>query len=179
MTSRTNGPVRGQHLGGTADVTPSPLEQRRQLAVQRYLAGDLIETICHEMGCSKSWLYKWKQRYQATDPTWAQEHSRRPQTTPTQTPESIEAEILQLRQTLSLDGTTPVSARVIQEHLSPHPNAALPALRTIYRLLNRQSKTGVAHAVSSSRVGALASRVGQLQAPSPQEATGAPRHMSR
>src|SRR5215467_2077141 len=147
MTSRTNGSLRGQHLGGTADVRPSPLEQRRQLAVQRYLAGDLIETICHEMGCSKSWLYKWKQRYQATDPTWAQEHSRRPQTTPTQTPESIAAEILRLRQTLSPDGTPTVSARVIQEHLSPHPNAALPALRTIYRILKRQSKTDVAHAV--------------------------------
>ena len=179
MTSRTNGSLRGQHLGGTADVRPSPLEQRRQLAVQRYLAGDLIETICHEMGCSKSWLYKWKQRYQATDPTWAQEHSRRPQTTPTQTPESIAAEILRLRQTLSPDGTPTVSARVIQEHLSPHPNAALPALRTIYRILKRQSKTDVAHAVASSRVGALAPRVGQLQAPNHQEANRAPRHKSR
>jgi hypothetical protein len=62
MTSRTHGPVRGQYLGGTADVTPSPLAQRRQRAVQRSLAGDLIGTICYEMGCSKSWLYKWKQR---------------------------------------------------------------------------------------------------------------------
>jgi hypothetical protein len=57
MTSSTNGPVGRQHRDGTADVTPSPLEQRRHLAVQRYLAGDLIETICQEMGCSKSWLY--------------------------------------------------------------------------------------------------------------------------
>jgi transposase-like protein len=179
MTSRTNGPVRGQHLGGTDDVTPSPLEQRRHLAVQRYLAGDLIETICQEMGCSKSWLYKWKQRYQATDPTWVQERSRRPQTTPTQTPESIATEIRQLRQTLSADGTTTVSARVIQEHLSLHPTTALPALRTIYRILKRQSKKGAAHSVSSSRVDALAFRVGQLQAPSQHEANGAPRHMSR
>jgi transposase-like protein len=147
--------------------------------VQRYLAGDLIETICQEMGCAKSWLYKWKQRYQATDPTWAQAHSRRPQTTPTRTPESIAAAILQLRQTLSADGTTPVSARVIQEHLRLHLGAALPARRTIYRILKRQSKQGAAHAIASSRVGTLACRVGQWQAPSPQEAHGAPRHKSR
>jgi len=179
MTSRTNSSVEGQHLGGTADVTSSPLEQRRQLAVQRYLAGDLIETICQEMGCSKSWLYKWKQRYQATDPTWAQEHSRRPQTTPTRTPESIAAAILQLRQTLSADGTTPVSARVIQEHLSLHPGTALPSRRTIYRILKRQAKPGAAPAIALSWGGALACRVGQLQAPRPQEANGAPRHKSR
>ena len=103
MTSRTNRHLGGQHLGGTEDVTPSTLAQRRQLAVQRYLDGDLIETICHEMGCAKSWLYKWKNRSQATDPTWAQEHSRRPETTPTKTPEGIEAAIIQLRQTLSPD----------------------------------------------------------------------------
>jgi transposase len=41
----------------------NPQERRRQQAVARYLAGDPIETICHEMRCSKSWLYKWKNRY--------------------------------------------------------------------------------------------------------------------
>jgi transposase-like protein len=36
---------------------------RRPDAIERYLAGDPIETICREMGCSKSWLYKWTNRY--------------------------------------------------------------------------------------------------------------------
>ncbi len=49
----------------------NPQEQRRHQAVARYLAGDPIETICHEMRCSKSWLYKWKNRYQPDDPGWA------------------------------------------------------------------------------------------------------------
>ncbi len=149
MTSRTNRHLEGRYLDGTADGTPSTLEQRRQLAVQRYLDGDLIETICHEMGCAKSWLYKWKHRYQATDPTWAQEHSRRPETTPTKTPEGIESAIIQLRQTLSPDGAETVSARVIQAHLSPHPSASLPSLRTIYRILNRQPKKGASQSVTS------------------------------
>lgn len=149
MTSRTNRHLGGQHLDGTDDVTPSTLEQRRQLAVQRYLDGDLIETICHEMGCAKSWLYKWKNRYQATEPTWAQEHSRRPETTPTKIPEGIESAILQLRQTLSPDGAEIVSARVIQAHLSHHPSASLPSLRTIYRILKRQPKKGASQTVTS------------------------------
>ena len=149
MTSRTNRHLGGQHLGGIDDVTPSTLEQRRQLAVQRYLDGDLLETICHEMGCAKSWLYKWKNRYQATDPTWAQEHSRRPETPPTKTPEGIESAIIRLRQTLSPDGAEMVSARVIQAHLSHHPSASLPSLRTIYRILNRQPKKGASQSVTS------------------------------
>ena len=149
MTSRTNRHLGGQHLDGTDDVTPSTLEQRRQLAVQRYLDGDLIETICHEMGCAKSWLYKWKNRYQATEPTWAQEHSRRPETTPTKTPEGIESAILQLRQTLPPDGAETVSARVIQAHLSHHPSLSLPSLRTIYRILKRQPKKGASQTVTS------------------------------
>jgi len=132
----------GQNLGGTDEVTPSNLEQRRQLAVQRYLDGDLIETICHEMGCAKSWLYKWKNRYQATEPTWSQERSRRPATTPAKTPEAIEAEIVALRQALSPDGSETVSARVIRDHLRHHPIASLPSLRTIYRILNRQTTEG-------------------------------------
>ena len=149
MTLRTNRLLEGQHMDGTADGTPSTLEQRRQLAVQRYLDGDRIETICHEMGCAKSWLYKWKNRYQATEPTWAQEHSRRPETTPTKTPEGIESAILQLRQTLSPDGSATVSARVIQAHLSHHLSASLPSLRTISRILNRQPKKGASQSVTS------------------------------
>jgi hypothetical protein len=142
MTSRTNSHLGGQNLGDTDEVTPSNLEQRRQLAVQRSLDGDRMETLCHERGCAKSWLYPWKNRYQATEPTWSQEHSRRPETPPTKTPEGIEAEIIQLRQTLAPDGAETVSARVIQDHLSHHPIASIPALRTIYHMLNRQPKTG-------------------------------------
>ena len=149
MTSRTNSHLGGQNLSGRDAVTPSNLEQRRQLAVQRYLDGDRIETICREMGCAKSWLYKWKKRYQATEPTWAQEHSRRPETTPPKTPEGIEVTIIQLRQTLSPDGAETVSARVIQDHLSHHPIASIPSLRTIYHILNRQPKKGASQSVKS------------------------------
>ena len=142
MTSRTNRHAEGRNQGGTGAAASSDLEHRRQLAVARYLDGDPIEVICQEMGCAKSWLYKWKKRYQATDLAWSQERSRRPATTPAKTPEAIEAEIVALRQALSPDGSETVSARVIRDHVRHHPLASRPSLRTIYRILNRQTTEG-------------------------------------
>src|SRR6516164_5720799 len=142
MTSRTNCHTEGRNLSSPDAGASSDLQHRRQLAVERYLDGDPIEVICQEMGCAKSWLYKWKNRYQAAEPTWSQERSRRPKTTPARTPEAVEAEITRLRQTLSPDGSEPVSARVIRDHLCQHPIAAIPSLRTIYRILNRQTQEG-------------------------------------
>jgi len=142
MTSRTNRHSVGRNQGGSGEVAPADLEYRRQLAVKRYLDGDPIERICQEMGCAKSWLYKWKQRYQAAEPTWSQELSRRPKTTPAKTPEAIEAAIIDLRRTLSPEGSEPASARGIRDHLCQHPIASLPSLRTISRILNRQRQEG-------------------------------------
>jgi transposase-like protein len=140
MTSRTNRHAEGRNQGGAGEVAPADLESRRQLAVQRYLDGDRIEQICREMGCSKSWLYKWKNRYQAAEPTWSQERSRRPKTTPAKTSGAIEAALIALRQTLAPDGSAPVSARGIRDHLRHHTTGSIPSLRTIYRILNRQTK---------------------------------------
>ena len=140
MTSRTNRHAEGRNQSGTGAAAAADLEYRRQLAVARYLDGDPIEVICQEMGCAKSWLYKWKKRYQAANSTWSQERSRRPKTTPRKTPEAIEVALIALRQTVSPDGSATVSARVIRDHLRHHATASLPSLRTIYRILNRQTK---------------------------------------
>jgi len=77
----------------------SALDLRRQDAVERSLAGDPIEAICRELGCSTRWLSKWKKRYKATEPDWFQERSRRPGTTPSTTPEAVERDIVRLRDT--------------------------------------------------------------------------------
>ena len=113
MTSRTNRHAEGRNQGGTRAAAFSDLEHRRQLAVARYLDGDPIAVICQEMGCAKSWLYKWKKRYRAAESTWSQERSRRPKTTPSKTPEAIAAALIALRQTLSPDGSATVSGRYV------------------------------------------------------------------
>ncbi len=150
MTSRTNRhSERGNQKGGTRP-SPSALQRRRQEALERYIKGDPIEVICQEMGCSKSWLYKWKKRHQFTESNWVQEHSRRPETTPTKTPDTVSTEIVRLRQDLSSDGSSPASAEVIREHLRQHGSNRVPSRRTIYRILNRQAKKEVnAHSLQS------------------------------
>jgi transposase-like protein len=76
MTSRTNSHMAEHNQQGETRPSPSALQQRRREVLERYLAGDPIAVICRELGCAKSWLYKWKKRYQATEPEWFQEHSR-------------------------------------------------------------------------------------------------------
>src|SRR6266516_3529019 len=145
MTSRTNHHLARQDQIGNMPAPLSALPLRRQDAVKRYLAGDPIEAICRELGCSKSWLYKWKTRYEAPEPTWSQERSRRPRTTPTKTPAAVEMAIVRLREILSPG----VSAQVIRDHLSRHQGESIPSRRTIARILKRHAKEVPAHALIS------------------------------
>lgn len=139
MTSRTNRQTKGQQQQEDTRTSPSALHQRRQEVLERYLAGEPIAMICQQLGCAKSWLYKWKKRYQVTEPAWFQEHSRRPETTPTKTPEALAAEIVRLHQTLAPDGSGTVSADGIRDHLRQRRVESIPSRRTIYRILNRQT----------------------------------------
>lgn len=113
--------------------------QRRERAIDRYLAGDPIEDICRELACSKSWLYTWRDRYLATDPSWTEERSRSPRTTPTKTPQRIEQVVVALRHTLAQHGKG-CGAASIQQALEQQGRAPLPSQRTIYRILHRYAK---------------------------------------
>ena len=79
-------------------------EQRRKQAMARYLADDKIDDICQQMACSKSWLYKWKARYQPGDPTWAEDLSRKPKTLAAKTSDRIEQAVVEIRQSLARNG---------------------------------------------------------------------------
>ncbi len=149
MTSRTNrhSPERNQR--GETRTVPSALQRRRQEALERSLAGDPIAVICREMGCAKSWLSQWKHRSQVTEPAWFQEHARRPETTPTTTPEALEADIVRLRHTWSPDGSGTVSAGVMRDHLRHHRVESMPSRRTISRMLNRQAQEVNSHSFTS------------------------------
>lgn len=111
-------------------------EQRRKQAIARYLANDKIEDIWQAIGGSKSWLYKWRNRYQADDPHWAKELTRRPRTTPATTPKTIEQAVVSLRRALCRRGQG-CSAAAIQQGLAQHGLEPVPSQRTIYRILHR------------------------------------------
>src|SRR5438093_1580799 len=114
-------------------------EQRRQRAIDRYLAGDPIEDICRELACSKSWLYPWRDRSLAADPSWSAARSRRPRTTPTKTPQRLAQVVVALRQTLAQQGTD-WGAAAIQQALAQHGREPVPSQRTMYRILHRSAK---------------------------------------
>ena len=109
---------------------------RRQRASARYLDGDPIETLCREMGCSKSWLYKWKNRYQPDDPSWHQARSRRPARQTTQTSALVEQAIRETRLRLEQRGL-PAGAAAIQVVLRQQGLEPVPSASTIYRILRR------------------------------------------
>lgn len=117
-------------------------EQRRQRASDRYLAGDPIEDICRALACSKSWLYTWRERYLATDPSWSAALSRRPRTTPTPTPQRIAQVVVALRQTLAQHGHGG-GAAAIQQALVQQGIEPVPSQRTMSRILHRYAKEGI------------------------------------
>ena len=114
-------------------------EHRRHQAVARYLAGEKIAAICRDLACSKSWLSKWKARYQTDDPGWATRHSTHPRHKPSQTPQPMAQRIVTLHRTLVQSGQQG-SAAAIQQELQQQGIRPLPSLRTIYRILQRQAQ---------------------------------------
>jgi hypothetical protein len=114
-------------------------EQRRQRAIDRYLAGDPREDICRDLACAKSWRYTWRDRSLATDLSWSAARSRRPRTTPTTTPQRIAQGVVALRQTLAQPGQD-CGAAAIQQALAQQGREPVPSQRTIYRILHRYAK---------------------------------------
>jgi transposase-like protein len=112
--------------------------QRRQ-ALDYYLADEKIEDICRHLGCAKSWLYKWRKRYDAQNPAWAQERPTRPKHSPTQTPDHVVQAIVSLHVTLRENGTGGGATAILQA-LTQHGIAPMPSRRTLYRILHRHCK---------------------------------------
>jgi putative transposase len=123
-------------------IMDHPQEQRRKQAVVRYLAGEKIEAICRDLHCSKSWLYKWKARYQVDDPGWTKGLSTQPRHKPSQTPEPMAQSVVTLRRALVQSGQRG-SAAAIQQGLQQQGIEPIPSLRTIYRILQRHEQEAI------------------------------------
>jgi len=93
-------------------------EQRRHQAIDPYLADDKVADICRQLVCSKSWLYKWRNRYEANKATWAQERPQKPKSHPTQTPEHVERAVVSLRLTLRHNGTGGGATAIGSAHMT-------------------------------------------------------------
>src|SRR5712691_11164638 len=113
--------------------------QRRKQAIDNSLAEDPIEDICRHLACANSWLYTWRERYDASHPAWPQERSTRPKSHPTHTPEHVERAVVSLSLTLRHNGTgsgvTAIMPALIQQGIAP-----VTSRRTLSRMLRRHHK---------------------------------------
>ena len=108
----------------------------RQVAVQRYHAGEHPDSICLSLGRTRPWLYKWLGRYDSADPTWYRDKSRRPLASPGRTAKAVEEQVkltrLKLDQHAQFCGAQAILWELEDQHIRP-----LPSLRTVNRILRR------------------------------------------
>jgi len=53
-------------------------EELRQRAISLYLQNWKIPAICQTVGCSRSWFFKWLQKFETGDPNWFKSESKTP-----------------------------------------------------------------------------------------------------
>ncbi|MCK5916624.1 MAG: DDE-type integrase/transposase/recombinase, partial [Deltaproteobacteria bacterium] len=115
------------------------VKQRIQ-AVQRFLAGEKPEAICTSIGRSRSWLYKWINRYCENDDAWCHSLSTQPDIVANRTPAEIE-EIVKFVRLNLYNRNLFCGAQAILWELEDLGVIPLPSLRTINRILNRNNLT--------------------------------------
>lgn len=116
------------------------IKKCRILAVQRFKAGESPESICVSLGKSRRWLYKWVKRYNNNDPSWFEDSSRRPHSTPHRTPAEIEQIVKMVRLNL-YNKDLFCGAQAILWELEDLDVQPLPSPRTINRILSRNDLT--------------------------------------
>lgn len=116
------------------------LKRYRILAVQRFKAGENPESICVSLGKSKFWLYKWVKRYNRDDPSWFEDCSRKPHSTPHRTSNEIEQIVKTVRLNLYNKDLFCGTQAILWE-LEDYGVQPLPSLRTINRILVRNDLT--------------------------------------
>lgn len=116
------------------------IEQYRIWAVERFKKGESPESICTSLGKSRSWLYKWIQRFQKEDDSWSCSQSRRPGLPEGRIPTEIEEIVKMVRLNL-YNRDLFCGAQAILWELEDLGVLPLPSIRTINRMLSRNSLT--------------------------------------
>jgi putative transposase len=116
------------------------VEQERIAAVQRFLRGEKPKSICAHLKKSRSWLYKWIDRFDANNDSWAKEQSRAPHFQASRIEPKIEEAVKIVRLSLYNKGLFCGDQAILWEldNLGVTP---LPSLPTINRILERNCLT--------------------------------------
>src|SRR6476661_5751029 len=76
----------------------SVMDRKREFVVFALMAGANIRELCRRFGISPPTAYKWLERYRREGSAGLLEQSRRPRSSPRQTPSTIEAKVLAARE---------------------------------------------------------------------------------
>lgn len=104
-------------------------DQRKEFA-QAALECSNFSALCREYGITRRTGLKWKARYEAQEPLG--DRSRRPNTSPTRTPEAVERRILELRTENPGWG-----AKTLRKVLENQGEQNLPCVKTVNNILHR------------------------------------------
>lgn len=117
-------------------------EERRNRAIDRFIAGEKAGSISKAVGRSRAWFYQTKVRYQQNGREGLKERSRAPKRVHNRTEASVETAVVCVRKTI-LSGRDPelryasVGADTIAFELK-RAGIKTPSRRTINRILQRQ-----------------------------------------
>lgn len=105
-------------------------EERAEFVARARAGQDSMAALCRSAGISRTTGYTWMHRADDGEPLT--DRSRRPHTSPTQTPPEVEAEILQAKAVLPTSG-----GRALHHYLIHHGMSHPPAASTIEKVLRR------------------------------------------
>lgn len=108
------------------------MSQKQEFVTLALSSGTSMRSLCRRFGISPTTGYKWLARHARNGPAGLQEHSRRPHTSPNQTPPAIEALVLALRAEQPTWG-----GRKLRRRLEDLGHAEVPSASTITAMLRR------------------------------------------
>jgi transposase InsO family protein len=110
----------------------SRMDERVDFLAKAIVGADSFAFLCREFGVSRTTGYKWLARFKATGSILeaALEHSRKPQHSPTKTPQDQERQVVELRKEKGW------GARKLRDYLSRR-DLTLPSA-TIHRIIKRE-----------------------------------------
>lgn len=121
-------------------------EDRRYKAIELWKQDWKVTEICSTLGCSRSWFYKWLERYDENNDSWFKEESRAPRSIPGKVDKGVEQLVVDTRKELmaapfSQYGPQAIYYTLLQKGYSPPPPWTIA--RIVYRHdLVRKKKTG-------------------------------------
>ena len=113
------------------------LEQKRIKAVQLYVSGQKVSSICKNLNKSRKWFYKWKKRYDSGNKNWFKNRSRSPKN-PVRINEDIEKLVIKIRKELMEEKYARIGPQTIHWELK-RLGVKPPSLSTIKRIIKRNN----------------------------------------